>query len=79
MASWSKSSPERKLALALTLGEIVEDFLDIAPDARDEHSRGCLWNREEGPQFTFDATAHVLYFETSPAVVNRPKTWRRVG
>ena len=48
-----------ELALALALGEIVEDFLDIARDARDEHSGGCLRNREECAQFTFDATTHV--------------------
>ena len=57
------SSLERELALALTLGEIVEHFLDVARDARDEHSGGCLRNREEGAQLTFDATTHILCLE----------------
>jgi hypothetical protein len=58
-----KASLERELALALTLGEIVEDFLDVARDARHEHSGGCLRNREEGAQFTFHATTHILGFK----------------
>jgi thiol-disulfide isomerase/thioredoxin len=52
---------ERELALALTLGEIVEDFLDIARDACDEHSGRCLRNREQGAQFSFDATTHIVH------------------
>ena len=59
----NRASPERELALALTLGEILEDFLYVARDAPGEHSGGRLWNREEGAQFTFDATTHIRYFE----------------
>ena len=61
----ANTSLERDLALALALGEIVEDFLDVAFDATDEHLSRCLRNREEGAQFTFHATTHVLCPERS--------------
>ena len=58
-----RASLKREFTLALTLGEIVEHFLDVARNARDEHSAGGLGNREEGAQLMFDSTTHVFYFE----------------
>jgi hypothetical protein len=54
---------EREFALALTLGEIVEHFLDVARNARGKHSSGRLRNREQGAQLAFNATTHILFIK----------------
>ena len=53
------ASPKRELALALALREIVEDFLDIAHDARDKRLGRCFRDWEEGAQLTLDASTHI--------------------
>ena len=54
---------QRQLALALALREIVEDFFDVARDARNQHSGGCLRNRKQRAQLAFNATTHVPCLE----------------